>query len=278
LQKKEENIELYDFLYEDKDRMHFYFSQLFEGLLKEVETVEQSKSDSNINVSIGAFKTYAEYNATDEMNKLLKEKKEPLDIIALKLFEKVDLSTLRNFNDAMEGRLFIEYGSFSLISKELIKSVYSFFFETIDKVNSLKLTGSKKRKEIERISKFLGITKDEIEMWSQVIDLLKPFIEKISFESFAVFTTSSEQRLVGIIKEEYLKDSLNSYYLKYGEKSISNVYLIGIKDYKPSKLNYDFDSFLNGFSQIFEGIKQMVIPFEHELFTPIAIFRKIEAR
>lgn len=271
--KKEKDIELYDFLYEDKNRISLYFSQLFEGLLREIEISESSEKEKIVKGSLGISQTKTGADLSESLQKNLKEKKEPLDIITLKLFEKLEIPNLNNFENAQVGDLFIEYGDFYLVPKDLVKSIYDYIFEVTEKMK--KLTGKKFEKELKRVSKFWEWDGDDLKSFLENSDLIKPFIEKLSFETLLIFIPKDKNIfLIGTVIEDYLKDSLTSYYLKYGGKLIPNVYLIGIKDYKPKEFYID-DSFLAGISLVFEGIKEMIVPQNHELVTPIVLFRKI---
>ncbi|SNZ07699.1 hypothetical protein SAMN06265182_0973 [Persephonella hydrogeniphila] len=272
--KKEKDISFYDFLYEDKQRIPFYFSQIFEGLTTGIETLEESKKSRNIEPSLGASKSYLRYEKTSEVIKSSKEFKEPLDIITLKLLEEIDISKLPSFEKAEEGQLFLEKGSFYLVSKEMLKSLYSWFTEILNRIHIAK-NPKKKYEEINKIATLFQMNTKDVEFLADQIELLIPFIKNVEFETFIIFITENNQKLLGIIKEENLRDSLNSYYLKYGGKFIPNTYLVGIKDYYAQAI---LDTSINELVEVFESIKAMAIQVsDYDLMTPLTIFRIVNS-
>ncbi|HEX2866513.1 MAG TPA: hypothetical protein VHO03_05705 [Ignavibacteriales bacterium] len=251
-------VSLYDFLYKDLSKISSYYAQVFSGHLTKIE--KTSSSDESLAKNTGGDLKVLKYEQT---------LKEGLSEQTKNVFDPHDLTTTDVLSFLMEngfvskdpmqagnGDLVLIEGSLLMMDKMILDLSVS----SIESMLAFAGQGQKS-KDIKNLKSFTTI--------------MKNFIQKMPIDA-TYLLKSDGSYYAGTIKEQYMDDPVSSYYLKYGSKGITDVFLIGFKNFSDEYFEVEENSLFGYGQKNIDAIKNLIIPQSAISITPIAIFRKVK--
>lgn len=254
---EEQAVSLYDFLYKDLSKISSYYAQVFSGHLTKIE--KTSSSDESLEKNTGGDVKVLKYEQTHKENisEQTKNVFDPHDLTTTDVltFLMENGFVRKNPSHAGNGELVLIEGSLLLMDKMILELSVS----GIESMLAFAGQGQKSQ-DIKNLKSFTTV--------------MKNFIQKMPIDA-TYLLKSDGLYFSGTIKEQYMDDPVSSYYLKYGSKGITDVFLIGIKNFSDETFEVEENSLFGYGQKNIDAIQNLIIPQNAISITPIAIFRKV---
>lgn len=313
-----------DFIYLDTDTLGSIISQLEKGLIKDLieEKGDQKEITGELKAAIfgiggkgtaGYLKKDVETETKilhDYIYDRVKDKLEKANKVVS--IDKKQKDILQNWKDGKLNNS-INETAFVLINAQIILDDYVNFQEIAEKFNEIgnamgylsagnvqpphNLTKKEKKKwEREKEEKIKETMKLDPKMLKSILTVIKQFFRNKLVVKVTPFPEEPYFRFVGDIKEDYLRDPIESIVLKYGTAPTSKWHIFGRissilpknyekTDSKPNDLFLNIDEEIKSNLQMeipmdevfnaLRGVDQFFSPkFPYVTFTPIAIYRE----
>jgi len=252
-----EQSNLVDFLYIDKDKIFNYYAQLFEGIITNISQKKSVKENKEEKVTAG-FKPIAEGTIQGNVETLEEELKDIDPELAIILDVATFLSdNAKSLENPQINNIVKTNGNLFISSKKILQ-IFSSNIDASLLLNKENPT-NKEKKEIKKIQQLLKAVADNLE--------LEP-----------IFILKNENIIVGSLQERFLKELPDTFQLKYGGNGLEDVYIIGIYEGINTKQNYNVltQGFIDSSIQFAEALREMFLPQNAHIITPIIIYRKIK--
>lgn len=256
--QERERQSLYDYYYIDNERIASFYAQIYGGLLKEVSigstsqeaTEVEPKGTAGIFSIRGSHKEFAEESRIETLI--------PGDVIVEDVVSALlELSKLREFENAKENEFFLVEGAMSILPKELIPMIAEQIVNLLSVMEHKELQMSKSEKR-----KFERIARESIKAF-----------KSLPWDTLVYVKTTANTVLVGNLKESFIREKVTSLLLKHQGESIPSCYVLGIKE---SSITSSLPSELANLMSSYVGtLKELLIRENADWITPVAIFRKI---
>jgi len=249
---------IYDFLYKDSVRISSLYSQLFEGLLLNIEQVSEERG-----LNSGGMKgriPFVEFsgNESKETRNSRKEIVDPYDIKTLDVISK--LIELSNTN---ENIAVLRNGYLIFLDKEILKLL----FDSFDLLSQIPEEFGFSSKEKKEIGKFKKILKN-----------FKTMIPKLPIQPAFLFIDQQQKVYGGTLREEFLSEPITAYYFKHKLYWLKNISIIGLKENAENLNLLSQDHLQPTINPILEAISSIIFPPNTTIITPIVIARRITAQ
>ena len=248
---------LYDFLYRDIGRITSYYAQLFSGRLTQLEEtdsdrrVKDQSAKLNVQIASGDVKTSIETQVS------AKRVIDPHDVITTDVLSYLVQAGHANLDvaNAVHGTVVLTKGTLAFFDKYMLEIAFA-AIET-----NFKFSPKPKTPEEKAIV--------------QGYNLLKTAFSKLSLPSAFLLQTEDGLQIAGTIKDAGLEEPISSYYFKYGQAGLADVFLIGIKEIPSTSLQLSGAQLLGASQQAAQALADFLLPSEALRVTPIAMFRKL---
>jgi hypothetical protein len=242
---------VYDFLYTNTPKITSFYAQIFEGLLTKNSRMTSTESQEAKAKGVGYSKTYGESRSFSAVREQMVEEVDPREIVIIDTLATLSRSA-KEISEARNGELVTIRGDMFLMDKAL----FDLMMPNIG--DFMMMDAPKNRhKEIKKMAA-----------------LMRKLFESIRFDPI-VFTSMAKGVAVGNIREEFLSESITSFQLKHGKDGVSDVTILGIKEEGSMEISTPDEGLINGAMDLSDVIKNLIIPEEAVLFTPLAIYREI---
>lgn len=246
-------VSIYDFLYVDKSRIFSIYAQVFGGLVlytkKRYGYVQDADKSAAIDIKIAkADIGHKEVNIDELIHTI-----SPHEIITIDVISKLlDLSGDKN------SKVVLLNGDLIFMDEFLIEMAGQFFdiMESIMDDDIAKLLSKKDRKKMKKFNQ-----------------MLKDFVAKTPMLPAFILQCESEI-WGGTLKKDMLPEPISSFYLKYGNQQIANVYVLGIKEESQQSEPFS-ENLTQAMATLLPEFRKLVFPEGTKTVTPLAIFRKI---
>lgn len=246
-------VSLYDYIYKDTARLASYYSQIWSGKLTIVEKTESSKETQEKQVKAGIKVVEGSYGSKEELDKFAKLSYDPLDMATNDILSYLLKNNYINkaYNEAKHGQLVIAHGSLFFIDRHILDMTNP-FFDFIVK----------------------NISVDDNNFLETFMNFAKEFYSKVPFQTMFLLKTKSSM-LTGSVIENYLSESISSFYLKHAENFLDDIHIIGIKESEHKQITLPENSLPWVGQLIIKELSKLIYPVDAIRVTPIAIFRKL---
>lgn len=239
---------LYDFLYKNDSIVKSFYSQLYDGLIREHSKTDTVSSEDRETITVGP-KVLAQgiLDGTKGISNQKTSIVEPYDLLTVDVLSYLS-SISKDIGDSANGDIVKVSGNLFILDKNLIEVI----------------TGN--------ASSFLPQQSKEEK---KVFSAFSSFLKSVRMEPLAVIK-SSENTVTGTIREEFMSETIASFQMRLGSDGLDNVTILGIREVAENKTNFQNASNLYESARLMAlGIHDMIIPNDSIKLTPIAIFRQI---
>lgn len=250
-----DRVNLYDFIYRDRQRFDSFRAQLLDGKVNSVEVTAQSRKAAVSGGRAGVPGTYGEHTRTREAGETRKSILDPHDVGVTEVLE-----TLRE-----SGRVISDLAAAK--SNEFVRVEGEIFFVSSTTVDLFKdimePTVKAMRKKEERLSGEMALRA----------------IGRLKLPTICVLRTADNVEVIGPVREEWMTESPAVYEAMHGDKPIPNLVMIGIKEgdglSHPSLDDLSGTGFVFANRTMAKAIRNMMFPKPFMHVTPLAIFRSV---
>lgn len=255
---QDEQTAVYDFLYRDPSRIASYYAQLFEGLLKGVETSGQGRKVRETTIKSDVKIAAGEYKRIHDAITSRKEILDPHDTIVIDLITKLLGRIALDPVTAPAGALVSVTGQLQFADGSAIKALTS-----LEEKNFAELIGAGKDKPHKEKMDDLKGAKN-----------LHAFMRNLDLPSLFVLQHNG-QEYMGTVKPDGLQEPIGSFYYRYGTGSAPDMTVLGIRE-NSIPLTLSSPTPLLASATQFAGLmRSLFLPADAIPITPIAIYRRV---
>lgn len=239
---------LYDFLYLDQDRVASLYAQIFGGIPLSIDEIsrkaEQLRSD--IKAGVPFLGTSLDFN--DQISEEKKVTTDPHHVRTIDL-----LATLVKLAEESSSIL-VASGSLKFMDRFLVKiiiktmNIFDVFIQNVSK---------KDKKTIQSVVR-------TIEAFFETAPILPAFLLK-----------TDQGLLGGTLNEKYLSEPITSFYLKFGNKWLEEVNIIGLIEETSEGDLWGTEHLLHAAKEMLPVFSSLVFPEGTVMVTPVAILRRL---
>ncbi len=250
--------ELYDFLYRDPVRIPSFYAQLFGGRLATVEQLESSRDakERSGRGSIGGFVS-GEVKGTDDKTVGRKEVYDAADLLVGDVLARL----------SQTGRLNADYGSAPTGSLIIASGAVAFVDQSALKIGRLAFEA-----EAKEVKSRPGTHKSKKEQTAG-LDMVAKLMDAITLPSMFVMKTDSGI-IAGQIRDDGMSEPISAHYFKYGDASMTDVFVVGIKEVPGPTIQLPEAAFFTATMGMAQVLTKMTLPESATRITPLALFRK----
>lgn len=238
----------YDFIYKNKNIINSFYAQKFEGLIKNINKKDQISKEQLDEKSLGYSNSYTKSNLKQAYNQEQNLEIDPQEIITIDILSEL-MSDAKEISTAQNNEIVHIQGNAFFMNKAIFDT---FLPNLIDILSSMVSKQDKK-----------------------AFNLMKKMLNSIDFEPVA-YIKFENNIAIGTIKEEFLAESILSYFIKHGKNGLADINVIAIKEDNSNQSAFKLNDFQQGALEIANMIQQILVPSDAFTITPIAIYRKIQ--
>jgi hypothetical protein len=238
----------YDFIYKNKNIINSFYAQKFEGLIKNINKKDQISKEQLDEKSLGYSNSYTKSNLKQAYNQEQNLEIDPQEIITIDILSEL-MSDAKEISTAQNNEIVHIQGNAFFMNKAIFDT---FLPNLIDILSSMVSKQDKK-----------------------AFNLMKKMLNSIDFEPVA-YIKFENNIAIGTIKEEFLAESILSYFIKHGKNGLADINVIAIKEDNSNQSAFKLNDFQQGALEIANMIQQILVPSDAVTITPIAIYRKIQ--
>ena len=238
----------YDFIYKNINMINSFYAQKFEGLIKNINKKDQISKEQLNEKSLGYSNSYSKSNLKEGYIQEQNLEVDPQEIITIDILSEL-MSQAKDITTAKNNEIIHINGNVFFMNKAIFDT---FLPNMIDIMSSM-------------------LPKQE----KKFFNLMKQMLNSIHFEP-VVYIKFEDKVAVGTIKEEFLSESILSYFIKHGKSGLIDIDIIAIKEDNTNQPIFNLNDFQQGALEIANMMQEFLLPESAYTITPIAIYRKIK--
>jgi hypothetical protein len=256
--QEEPQVELYDFLYRDSNRLSSYYSQIFRGKLASLEQTDSSKQTTKKKGKGDAKVASVELGKDDEIQKSQKRIIDPHDTITTDVLSYIINGDFVS-NDVQgtpNGALILCKGVLVLADRHILE-LTGILFDAMMREEKSKKHHLQDRNTLKQL------------------EFSKRLLEVLPLPSAFFLQTETGDLVAGTIKDEGMEEPIATYHYKHGTEGLSDVYLLGIKEVSTSAFVLPSTDLIRGVQEMADAMNKLLFPDYSINVTPLALFRKL---
>lgn len=246
----EQKAVLYDFLYQDHDRVGSFYSQFLNGVLMSRADTTQigNKSVGKVGGNVGIAKADGEHERSTSNTTV--ETRSPGDLTVIDVLGAFSDSGRLNYDvrGASNGSVVVGRGNISFFDRGLVELAFGVIAANPQ---------GKQDKNFQAGAK-----------------TLREMLAKLDVPPFFVMQCEDGAQLFGALKASGMRDVISSYYLKHGGSSLQNVSVVGTKEVGGPPISSGVQ--LGGIMlPVAQQLTALIFPTDGIRVVPLTIFREL---